>query len=241
MSTWQHDNATNVDIYSYPTPYMVGGHAQTIYAALNKFTKVNQIRYVRRILESPDGGTISMDFTSSDDPNKWIDTDSSRPLLVILHGLTGGSHESYVRALLAELTKRPHWRAVVVNFRGCAETPVTSQRLYSAGWTEDIRLATRWLRHRYPNAPFVGAGFSLGANIFTKACQNKLKVNHYLFLSTLERKDLKLNTELPWLPEIHGISSCLIWSWNLPTLENMSIHPRWAQIWVESLRLILNH
>jgi predicted alpha/beta-fold hydrolase len=50
-------------------------------------------------------------------------------------GLTGGSHESYVRNILAVVT-RPKaegglgWRAAVVNSRGCANSPVTSRQLY---------------------------------------------------------------------------------------------------------------
>ena len=44
--------------------------------------------------------------------------------IVVLHGLTGGSQESYVRHLLLQLDKLK-WRAVVLNFRGASGSELT--------------------------------------------------------------------------------------------------------------------
>jgi len=60
------------------------------------------------------------------------------------------------------------YRAVVVNFRGCAGVPLTSPRLYSGGTTDDIRVALMYISTMYPNAPLLGIGFSLGANVLTR-------------------------------------------------------------------------
>ena len=80
-----------------------------------------------------------------------------------------GSHESYIRCLLEILVNPPHnYRAVVINFRGCAETDITSPRLYSAGVTDDTRLAIRYIRKCIPDALLLGIGFSMGANILLK-------------------------------------------------------------------------
>lgn len=49
-----------------------------------------------------------------------------------------------------------------------AGVPVTSKQLYSAGWTEDLRMATIYLAHKYPKAPQLGLGFSLGANVMVR-------------------------------------------------------------------------
>ena len=72
-------------------------------------------------------------------------TDST-PTVVILHGLTGGSNESYVRNAIAQLIKSREEggasvRCVVVNFRGCAQTPLTSPQLYSACKITDLESA----------------------------------------------------------------------------------------------------
>jgi len=91
----------------------------------------------------------------------------------VLHGLTGGSYESYVRAVLAPAcapieTNGLGYRGVVVNFRGCAGVPLTSPQLYSAGHTDDLRQALFFISKLYPDAPLLGLGYSLGANVMTR-------------------------------------------------------------------------
>ena len=115
-------------------------------------------------------------------------------MVVLNHGLTGGSHESYVRNIVVWLTK-PRVdgglgaRAAVVNvshppchcnysrrrvrlswdqFRGCAQTPVTSAHLYCSGSTLDVHTATLFLADLFPSAPMFGLGFSLGAALMTR-------------------------------------------------------------------------
>lgn len=124
------------------------------------------INYERRIIKVPDGGQIALDFTP---PNRFSNKNDPTPTLIVLHGLTGGSHESYVRSLISPLTKEFGWRAVVTNFRGCAGSKLTSPKLYNAGATEDIRLIVRFLSSILcPLTPFHAVGFSLGANVLTK-------------------------------------------------------------------------
>jgi hypothetical protein len=55
-------------------------------------------------------------------------------------GLTGGSHDSYVKhAVLA--CRRRGLRAVVFNSRGTSDGPVSSPQFYSASYTGDMRCA----------------------------------------------------------------------------------------------------
>jgi len=87
--------------------------------------------------------------------------------------LTGGSYEAYVRAILVPACKPREegglgFRAVVVNFRGCAGVPLTSPQLYSAGHTDDLRQALIYITKMYPRAPLLGLGYSLGANVMTR-------------------------------------------------------------------------
>ena len=49
-----------------------------------------------------------------------------------------------------------------------AGVPLTSPQLYSAGHTDDIRTALLYISSRYPDAPLLGIGFSLGANVLTR-------------------------------------------------------------------------
>lgn len=60
------------------------------------------------------------------------------PTLVLLPGLTGGSHDSYV-AHMALAVARAGIRPVVFNSRGTSDAPVTSAQFYSASFTGDMR------------------------------------------------------------------------------------------------------
>jgi predicted alpha/beta-fold hydrolase len=57
---------------------------------------------------------------------------------------------------------------LIIQFRGCAGTPVTSPQLYSAGTTVDLAHALHYLRHTYPESPLHGVGFSLGASVLAR-------------------------------------------------------------------------
>jgi len=49
-----------------------------------------------------------------------------------------------------------------------AGVPLTSPQLYSSCHTDDLRQALVYISHRYPQAPLLGVGFSLGANVLTR-------------------------------------------------------------------------
>ncbi|OAL55305.1 AB-hydrolase YheT, partial [Pyrenochaeta sp. DS3sAY3a] len=98
-----------------------------------------------------------------------IGSNDDRPMLVALHGLTGGSHEVYLRETLAPLTASG-WEACVVNGRGCALSKITTPQLFNSRATWDVRQLVQVLRSLFPNRPLYGIGFSLGANILTNYC-----------------------------------------------------------------------
>lgn len=113
------------------------------------------------LLSTPDGGTVSIDWAPSLIKMPADDT----PTLVLLHGLTGGSHESYIRALVETMTRDHGYRCVVFNARACANTELTSAQLYCGSWTEDLRMVVKHIRKTLPEAKLMSVGFSLGANI----------------------------------------------------------------------------
>ncbi|RDB26320.1 hypothetical protein Hypma_006635 [Hypsizygus marmoreus] len=152
-----------------PVWWLNNGHVQTIYNVMGDFSKKDRMWYRRTLLRLLDGGTIGLDFAPSDSTHLAEDT----PIIVVQHGLTGGSHEAYLRAILRPACTSIEegglgYRAVVVTFRGCAGVPLTSPKLYTAGHTDDLRQALIYISHKYPNAPLLGLGFSLGANVMTR-------------------------------------------------------------------------
>ncbi|CDR98745.1 related to putative acyltransferase [Sporisorium scitamineum] len=160
-----------------PTPWLSTGHLQTIYSAVGNFSHIDAVEFKRRVFLTPDGGTIGLDISPPSLAASEAELSAQNhpaadglPTVVCLHGLTGGSHESYVRNCFSQLTKPTSegglgYRGIVVNFRGCANVPVTSPQLYSALKIADIRSALLLITKLYPNSPLVGIGFSLGANV----------------------------------------------------------------------------
>jgi predicted alpha/beta-fold hydrolase len=165
-------------------PLLFNGHLQTFWTAV-KGTDI-PIFYKRHVFSAEDvnyRGTFAVDFvvppyTGSDDslPSRTtnytdeefaaLGSDDTKPMLIVLHGLSGGSHEIYLRAAIEPLVKA-RWEVCVVNARGCAQSKITSSVLYNARATWDVRQTVKWAREKWPKRKLYGMGFSLGANIMT--------------------------------------------------------------------------
>lgn len=167
-------------------PFLFNGDLQTMWTVLKPQTV--PIYYKRHVFEQQDQsypGTFAVDFvvepydgTDSELPPRTthftneefarIGSEDSRPMLIALHGLSGGSYELYLRHVLAPLvSEEGGWEACVVNARGCANSKITTPVIFNARATWDIRNTVKWLREVFPNRPLYGVGFSLGANILT--------------------------------------------------------------------------
>ncbi|KAM4056243.1 alpha/beta hydrolase fold domain-containing protein [Hirsutella rhossiliensis] len=169
-------------------PWLFNGHLQTLWTATKPHGP--KIFYRRRIFEAEEKafrGSFAVDFVVepheehdkslpwrtvhyTDEELKTMGSDDSKPMLVVLHGLCGGSHEVYLRSAIAPLLGEGGWEACVINSRGCAKSKLTSGILYNARTTWDVRQTVKWLRKTYPNRPLFAIGFSLGANILTNYC-----------------------------------------------------------------------
>ncbi|KAG0235698.1 hypothetical protein BGW41_000700 [Actinomortierella wolfii] len=145
----------------WPTLWMTNGHLQTAYAAYKTFSKKYQIPYERELLKMPDGGQVSIDWSPS--LKKQPKTDV--PTLVLLHGLTGGSYQAYIRHLVEVLNNEYGYRCIVFNARSCADTELTTPQLYCGSWTDDLRQAVKHIRKVLPDAKLMSIGFSLGSNV----------------------------------------------------------------------------
>ena len=151
----------------------------------------------RQLVHCEDGGTIALDWWEEERKTKTKTTTTTTttrnrqqqqqqppspsfastppplpptaPLLLVLHGLTGGSKEAYIRSLCSHATARGGFRAVAVVYRGCGGLALTSPRGYSATLTADVAAAARQARREFPLArATVAVGFSLGAVILCK-------------------------------------------------------------------------
>jgi uncharacterized protein len=134
--------------------WLAGGHAQTIWPFR---LPRHPVPLARERVETPDG-----DFWDFD----WLDAGAPQdaPLVVLFHGLEGGSGSHYARALLALLAHQ-RWRGVVPHFRGCGGEPNRLPRAYHSGDYVDIGAMLAHIRLRAGRTAHVyAAGVSLGGS-----------------------------------------------------------------------------
>ncbi|GAA93390.1 hypothetical protein E5Q_00030 [Mixia osmundae IAM 14324] len=194
---------------TYTAPWLLrNGLLHTVFTAKADFSKMDNLNYERQYIRLPDGGTIGMDFCPPLTEAQAMPDDV--PLLLSMHGLSGGSHESYVRGILAQASRPVSqggkgWRTVVLNFRGCANVPLTSKRLYNSGATDDLRQGLCFISHVLPQAPLLGMGFSLSANLMAVYAGEQGKDTPFKAIAVmgniydLYASTLKLEASLPGL------------------------------------------
>lgn len=141
-----------------PPWWLPGGHSQTLYSAL--CTPVAKVNYQRSRWETPDGDVVAADSVSGP---------ANAPLVVLFHGLEGGSQSHYARSLMAQV-QRLNWRGLVPHFRGCGGEPNRLPRAYHSGDTVEIEWMLRRARRTAGGAPLFAVGVSMGGNALLKWC-----------------------------------------------------------------------
>jgi predicted alpha/beta-fold hydrolase len=163
-------------------PWLPGGHAQTIWAALAaRRWHDAPPRWQRERWTTPDGDFVDVDWlltsissatdtrpastapapTDPDDAGAATPPDN-RPLLVLFHGLEGSSSSQYAQAF-ADQAARLGWSYVVPHFRGCSGELNLAPRAYHSGDFAEIGWMLARLRARHAG-PLHAVGISLGGN-----------------------------------------------------------------------------
>ncbi|WP_108444278.1 hydrolase [Halomonas denitrificans] len=113
------------------------------------------------ILELPDGDFVELAWA------RPAPVEAEAPVMVLFHGLEGSLDSPYAPALL-KVAAGLGWRAVLMHFRGCGAHPNRLPRAYHSGDTADAAFLIDRLAQRYPLAPKVAVGVSLGGNMLAK-------------------------------------------------------------------------
>lgn len=142
-------------------------HLHTIYAALRgRFLGAPTLR--RERWESPDADFIDVDFM--DGPSG---SDGTAPLVVLFHGLEGGSRSHYAIAF-ARAARERGWRLALPHFRGCSGEINRLPRAYHSGDSAEIDWVLARMRREHARAGTGAAGrvyavgISLGGNALLK-------------------------------------------------------------------------
>lgn len=174
-------------------PFYYNGHFQTYLASL-PLIKDDPQYYGRRVFTF-DGAYVSVDYVVPKGDNwdeikdyaplenlpkypsrtrylrpeeikKLDDPTNTRPLMLSVHGLTGGSNESYVRASMSALQSiSDDFDYCVITSRGCNRSPINTPYLFNAGWTDDLRRFVDHIKSTQPQRQIYLVGYSLGASI----------------------------------------------------------------------------
>eukprot|EP00123_Amoebidium_parasiticum_P020611 comp5352_c0_seq1/m.1331 comp5352_c0_seq1/g.1331 ORF comp5352_c0_seq1/g.1331 comp5352_c0_seq1/m.1331 type:complete len:489 (-) comp5352_c0_seq1:92-1558(-) len=144
-----------------PTWWLFTGDLLTLYpfAAFN--ASLPDINYVRRWFETDDGEYVALDWVF---PEGGFNKE--KPVLVILHGLNGGSREGYCMDLV-ERAVQQGYTVVVMIARGLMQTPIRNGKLFHGARISDVKKAVETISAGCEGAPVVGAGFSMGAIVLS--------------------------------------------------------------------------
>ncbi|MFK5892465.1 MAG: hydrolase [Pseudomonadota bacterium] len=131
-------------------------HLQTLYPTLFRRRSV-ALNIKRERLITPDNDFIDIDWCG----------EGNKPLVILLHGLTGNSNSSYISGMQHFLLQKG-LRSVTLNFRGCSGEPNRLAKGYHSGETGDLNFVYQTILQRQPDTAMAIIGFSLGGNVLLK-------------------------------------------------------------------------
>ncbi|CAI9286177.1 unnamed protein product [Lactuca saligna] len=123
-----------------------------------------QLSYQRICVNTDDGGVVSLDWPASLDLTNELGLDTT---ILVVAGTTDGSMDENVMSFVYECLKRGCF-PIVMNPRGCARSPLTTPRLFTAADSDDVSTVVQFINRARPWTTLMGVGFGYGANMLTK-------------------------------------------------------------------------
>ncbi|XP_065003442.1 uncharacterized protein LOC135582812 isoform X2 [Musa acuminata AAA Group] len=123
-----------------------------------------KMQYQRVCVATDDGGVISLDWPVNLELGMEHGLDTT---VLIIPGTTEGSMDRNVRAFVFDVLQHGCF-PIVMNPRGCASSPVTTPRLFTAADSDDVFTAVRFVSMSRPWTTVMSVGWGYGANMLTK-------------------------------------------------------------------------
>ncbi len=149
-------------------PLFKNPHLQTIIAS-----KCNLPRYITSQtydIPTTEGDQLTCDLITPP-------AITNKHLSIILHGLCGSSHATYVTRLTKQL-RQQGMTIACLNFRGCNKGPLKAKGLAHSGRSEDLAACLQFIKSKYPDYVYSIVGFSLGGNIALKFAAELTQQDH---------------------------------------------------------------
>lgn len=124
----------------------------------------SEFMYQRMCLGAEDGGVITLDWPASLDLATEQGLEST---LLLVPGTAEGSNDELVQDFVRKALQHGYF-PVVMNPRGCAGSPLTTPRLFTAADSDDICIAAQFIARLRPWSTLMGVGWGYGANMLTK-------------------------------------------------------------------------
>ncbi|KAL6560067.1 hypothetical protein OROHE_006305 [Orobanche hederae] len=120
--------------------------------------------YQRICVGTEDGGILSLDWPATLDLGEERGLDTT---VLIVPGTADGSNERKIRMFVCDCLRRGIF-PVVMNPRGCAGSPLTTARLFTAADSDDISTTVQYINKKRSWTTLMGVGWGYGANMLTK-------------------------------------------------------------------------
>jgi len=141
-----------------PAWWLNNRHLQTLFPTL--FRSKIPLKRARERFITPDNDFLDCDWYTEN-------SNKTKPLVIVMHGLAGSSSSNYVLGVQQSISALG-WRSVALNFRGCSGEQNSKARAYHSGDTGDIEFLYQTLKAREPNTDIYVIGFSLSGNVLLK-------------------------------------------------------------------------
>ncbi|KAI5073559.1 hypothetical protein GOP47_0011572 [Adiantum capillus-veneris] len=120
--------------------------------------------YQRIFLHTKDGGVLAIDWPSHLELSGEHGLDTT---VLLVPGLSNGSKEKGIQEFVQRCVKHGYF-PIVLNPRGCGGSPLTTPRLFTAGDSDDVRMAVEFVLKSRPWATVMAVGWGYGADMLVK-------------------------------------------------------------------------
>jgi len=134
-------------------------HLQTLYSSF--FRKSLNIDFEIERFELSDGDFVDCYWYDKPDSN------SSKPIVILFHGLAGSYKSPYIQGTMTKLSQNG-FSSVLMHFRGCSDKENRLPRAYHSGDSGDSSAWVKSVKERFSNSKLFAIGYSLGGNMLLK-------------------------------------------------------------------------